>query len=319
MKHVPAIPQDLGPGLLRLHVYGHTLLYLNFSSLRHYPKLQKFSLENCGLEYIAEGTFDATPHLTDLYLVSLPLKALPVTFGVAQLSLNWIKLWAVIGTPIYELTSDNYFWNFSKATYLGLGRNAIKNLNTSILPLQLTYLNVDGSKMTSFPNLTNVVPSLAHVRCLSNPIRTIPLGNLVGLTGMKTFWIQWNKLQELPDLGFMLQLNELKIDNNNLDSLPDLYHLPLKILLLTGNPWACDMTLCWVRMWPWAKLLPVLGNPVCAKPAELYGMQLMSVKPSQMHCYNGKVEGNQLKTHKKIRYTYLRNLAEMNSDFWQCT
>ena len=98
----------------------------------------------------------------------------------------------------------------------------------------------------------------------------------------------------------MLQLNELKIDNNNLDSLPDLYHLPLKILLLTGNPWACDMTLSWVRMWPWAKLLPVLGNPVCAKPAELYGMQLMSVKPTQMHCYNGKVEGNQLKTHKKL-------------------
>ena len=289
VTNVSTIPQDLGPGLFSLHVYGPTILYLNLSSLVNYPKLEKLTLEACGLQYIAEGTFDSTPHMTDLYLIQLPLKALPSTLGAAQLSLNWVKLWAMIDTPIYELTNDNYFRKFSKLTNLDLGRNVIVYLNTSILPSKLTYLNVDGSSMTSFPDLSNIFPLLAHVRCSSNPIRAIPSRNLVGLDRMETFRIQRSQLKEFPDVGFMLQLSELSIDNNNLEKLPDLYHLPLKILRLTGNPWDCDKALCWVRMWPCAKLLPVLGEPVCAKPAGLQGIQLMSVKPTLMHCYNGKL------------------------------
>ena len=307
VANVPTIPQDLRPGLLRLHIYGHKLLYLNYSSLENYPKLQKLSLDTCGLEYIADGTFDSTPHLTDLYLIYLPLKALPSTLGAAQLSLNWVKLWAVIDTPICELTNGNYFRNFSRLTYLGLGENVIKNLNISILPSQLIYLNVMTSGMTSFPNLSNAVPFLAHFRGSSNLIRTIPSENLVGLDKMKTFRIQRNQLEELPDLGFMLQLTELSIDNNNLESLPDLYHVPLEILRLTGNPWVCDQALCWVRMWPWAKPLPVLGEPVCAKPAGLQGIQLMSVKPTLMHCYKGKFESTQLKPHTFWCFYFQKN------------
>ena len=298
VTNVPTLPKDLGPGLLRLHIYGHKLLYLNYSSLENYPKLQKLSLDTCGLEYIAEGTFDSTPHLTDLYLIHLPLKALPSTLGAAQLSLNWVKLWAVIGTPIYELTNDNYFRNFSKLTYLGLGENVIKNHNTSILPSHLTYLNAVQSVMTSLPNLSNAVPILNHIRCSSNLTRTIPPGNLAGLEMINTFRIQHNQLEELSDIGFMLEVRELSIDNNNLESLPDLYHLPLEILRLTGNPWVCDQALCWVRMWPWAKPLPVLCEPVCAKPAGLQAIRLMSVKATLLHRYNGNVESTQLNPQK---------------------
>ena len=290
VTNVPTIPQHLGPGLLRLHVVDNKLLYLNFSSLQNYPKLKKLNLDKCGLEYIAEGTFDATPHLTDLYVLSLPLKALPSTLGSAQLSLNWIKLWGLLGAPVYELLSENYFRSFPQLTHLWLGGNVIEHLNTIILPSQLEYLNVRSSRMTSFPNLSNIVPLLTHVRCAWNQIRFIPLENLVGLGRVKTFHIHHNQLEKLPDLGFMLQLYDLGIDNNNLESLLDLYHLPLEILHLTGNPWVCDKALCWIRMWPWGKLLPVLGNPQCAKPPELQGSQLMSVSPTLMHCYDGKLK-----------------------------
>ena len=293
--NVTKIPQDLGPALRRLRVHGPTLRYLNRTSLVNYPNLQKLSLESCGLQYIEEGSFDNTPELTDLYLVSVPLIQLPYTLGAAQLSLKWVKFWSMTGTHLYDLLQDGYLLNFTNLAYLGIGGNVLRDLNTSILPRQLTYLNVMRTELTTFPKLADVVPLLEHARFRDNRISTISLENLAGLDRMISFHIEYNQLERLPDIGFMLQLSELKVPYNNLASLPDLYHLPLRILLLTGNPLSCNKSLCWVRMWPWTKELPVLGEPSCEEPTALRGVKLMDVHPTLMHCYEGKIELNESK------------------------
>ena len=263
----------------------------------NYPKLEKLNLDSCGLQYIGERSFDCTPFLADLYLVHLPLKQLPSSFGLAQFSLKWIKFWALLDTPVYELLNNSYLQNFSKLDYLGLGGNKLQDLNTNMFPSQLVYLNLMSTQLEAFPNLSNSVPLLQHGRFMVNRITTIPEDRIVGLGRMVTFYINNNRLERISSLASMLQLSELNVAYNNLASLPDLYHLPLLKLFLAGNPLVCNKTLCWVRMWPWMKKPFRLDDPKCVEPTELAGLKLMEVYPTLMHCYEGKTSKKNLEMY----------------------
>ena len=276
---------------------------LNCTSLAIYPDLYRLRIQGCNLLYIDEGAFDNNLFVNYLGLIYLPLKQLPATLGPVQMSAFWIEL-DQVNTAMTNLTGGNYFQEFPKMARLSLGNHEVlgPQLNTDILPRHLQYLYVSGCKLEHFPNLSDALPHLEHLRIYRNNIKVIPEECIIALKQMKTCLAQNNLIGALPDISFMTGLEQLQIHDNNLTRLPDMYDLPLKGFTVAGNPLICDQTLCWLRMWPWKKASVLQDQPTCAGPGMLSGRKLMDVHPVDMECYLGKhCEGVRSERHFKIK------------------
>ena len=312
-EHSVGVPQHLGSGPLSIWIQDSQVPRLNHTTLKMYPGLRRFRVQRSNLEYIDEGAFDNNPLLEYLALVELPLKHLPATLGPAQISLDWVALDKVT-TSFLNLTGGNYFREFPKLTYLGIGNNNDigPQLNTDILPQQLSYLHMPRGRLEIFPNLSAVVPHLKHLRFFDNYIKVVPEECIAALKLMETLYASQNSIDTLPDLGFMTKLRILDISNNRLAALPDMYHLPLKKLMIARNPLMCYQTLCWLLMWPWQKASMLQDQPTCAGPGMLSGRKLMDVHPVDMECYQGKYckcDGQQLQCGNdvvEIKHAFIR-------------
>ena len=289
IKYSVGFPQNLGSGSLSIWVLYSDVPRLNRTSLAIYPDLYRLRIETCNLLYIDEGAFDNNLMVKFLALVNLPLKQLPATLGPVQMSAFWIQL-DKVNTAMTNLTGGNYFLEFPKIARLSLGNHEVlgPHLNTDILPQHLRYLYLPNCKLEYFPNLSDAVPHLQHLRIHRNNIKVIPEGCIMALKRMKTCYIQSNLIGALPDISFMTDLNQLGINDNNLTKLPDMYDLPFEKLLVARNPLICDQTLCWLRMWPWRKASILQDQPTCAGSGMLSGRKLMDVHPVDMQCYQGK-------------------------------
>ena len=170
----------------------------------------------------------------------------------------------------------------------------------------LLYLYVIGCKLKHFPNLSDVVPLLQHLRIYRNYIRVIPEQSITALKQMETFYTHQNLIRTLPDIGSMKKLKILTLDDNNLARLPDMYHLLLNELRVAGNPLICDQTLCWLRMWPWKMASVLKDQPTCAGPEMSSGRRLMDVHPVDMECYQGKYcAGVRPQWHFKVKKLWM--------------
>ena len=78
------------------------------------------------------------------------------------------------------------------------------------------------------------------------------------------------------------------LENNHLQTVPDLYDLPLTSINLGGNPLQCNKSLCWLRMWDLTKPRPLPHLGMCATPGHLAGRQLQAVDPAVLRCFEGK-------------------------------
>ena len=63
----------------------------------------------------------------------------------------------------------------------------------------------------------------------------------------------------------------------------------LSILQAAGNPYECNMHMCWLRMLPWLKpsVNILQDNPVCDLPAAYADTAVLRFHPTLMKCYNG--------------------------------
>ena len=305
IKRSVGFPRDLGLGPLSILIQWSEVSRLNRTTLSMYPELYWLRIDNCNLLYIDEGAFDTNLLMVHLGLVRLPLKQLPATLGPVQMSASWVQL---DNTVINNLTGGNYFLEFPKMTWLSLGNHEVlgPQLNTDILPRHLLYLYVIGCKLKHFPNLSDVVPLLQHLRIYRNYIRVIPEQSITALKQMETFYTHQNLIRTLPDIGSMKKLKILTLDDNNLARLPDMYHLLLNELRVAGNPLICDQTLCWLRMWPWKKASVLKDQPTCAGPEMSSGRRLMDVHPVDMECYQGKYcAGVRPQWHFKVKKLWM--------------
>ena len=129
----------------------------------------------------------------------------------------------------------------------------------------------------------NIMPNISYLTSLKmiylsfNRIRYIPKGTLHGLPNLQTLALNYNMISHINGLQ-QLVVSRLQLDGNQLVTLPDLFPLPVWILYLGDNPFLCNQSLCWLRMWPWYKRLPSIRNPVCAEPLHLKGINVMNVE-----------------------------------------
>ena len=225
---------------------------------------------NVGLRVIEDGSFDHNDKLKGLILPYNPftLEYLPISFGPPKLYLTRVHLWATLNKNVVNFDLRELI----ALEWLNIGQWYRGSLDPSKLPQNLKHLVLNFNPLFELPSFMPHTPNLTALSASYTKISRIPDDVLIGLT----------------------KLERLGLQHNNLHSLPDLYHLPLIVLRLGGNPLECNRSLCWLRMWNYKKSLALsVDAVVCENPLALRGSQLMQVHPIDLNCFEGKTSGYQ--------------------------
>ena len=183
---------------------------------------------------------------------------------------------------------------------------AIPNFSHMIL---LRFLNLNDNSITSFThghisglvslgtlkaghNLIQNMPNISYLPRLesadfsNNLIRHVSASCLYGLPMINTLDLNGNWIVRMDDNS--MPRGSLYLHNNQLTSPPDLYDTKFTSLTLNGNPIVCDQLLCWLRMWPFDKTLPLIDELYCTAPSFLNGSLVLDTHPVKLGCYKGK-------------------------------
>ena len=171
-------------------------------------------------------------------------------------------------------------------------------------------------------NLIIVMPDISHLSTLEtfkigfNQILQIPEEYISGLPNMKVFDCQSNKISFLPNISRRFpQIQELYAQGNRMMSLPDLYETTsLGFLYAADNPYACNQSLCWLRMLAWMRpsVTMLQDHPTCQEPHFAAGTRVVRYHPAAMGCYEGR-------TTKISRALYFTNVMMQPAANYQFT
>ena len=262
-----SVPPSMDQGCTTLVIRKNNIPDLERNAFITYPHLSNLDLYSNNIQRIEDGAFSGLNFLLKLSLQRNKIIQLPSSFGPPTRSLIDVNLWRAFSYDIRPPISYPFFSNFNNLKFLNLGRNNHRNFNASLLPINLTDVNLGYAHLIEFPDFVSYAPNLESIGVYNNPLREIPEVFLKG----------------------MVNLKEVRLYSNMLATIPDLYHMNLTFLRIDGNPFECNQSLCWIRMWPWMKI-PVLGNtPICETPGFVHGMPLMEIPPTDMRCYNGNL------------------------------
>ena len=246
-------------------------------------------LEELNLDYNKVNIINTRAFINNVYLVLLrildhELLTFPTEAGGA-----WRSIEQIIGSLGPNNMQPINLTNLPALIRFEINTNTINNLTLGHLP-SLKALLAQTCGLETFPDLS-VAPTLEHVAFSFNYFTEVPKSAVAGLNKLRYLYLTGCHIQYLPDLSHLVSLEVLKIDNNDLKSLPDLYNMPLTGFLWAGNPLVCDKALCWLRMWSFMR--PVLtmdnspGKDVCMAPNHRNGIRVMDNHPVDLECYNG--------------------------------
>ena len=192
-----------------------------------------------------------------------------------------------------KLTSIRSFSHMSVLRTIGLEENLLQEIPRDHISglVSLKTFKLKINLLVTMPN----VSCLAQLELLDvseNDITVIPESTLLGIPKLLTLKLNDNKISVLGDISSLWA--EVRLENNNLTTLPDLYNMRLEELTLVGNPLSCNQSLCWLKMWPWNKTLPTLDDALCSTPSQLSELKAMRVHPTQMQCFDGMVLAMQM-------------------------
>ena len=154
-----------------------------------------------------------------------------------------------------------------KLEYLSIGCvDFPENFNAAILPANLRRINLQHAKLTQFPEFVRYTPNIEEISVAKNSIAEISSKHLSGLSALK----------------------DIKLEENELSTIPDLYYLPLTDLTLSKNPLVCNQSLCWIRMWPWAKVTSLNTDDITCEIVDAeQSVLLTNVNPITLGCHYG--------------------------------
>ena len=220
------------------------------------PNLDKLFLYYLYIEHIPQQHIDPLIYVKEILLNNNKLTLMP---NLSHMPLLW-DLW------IY----DNLIQEVPRSHISGL--------------VSLKNLLMDRNLLHTMPNFSYLT-KLEELSLTENCITNVPASTLLGIPKLLKLRLNKNKISVLGDITSLWA--RLYLQNNNLTTLPDLYNMELKTLMLKGNPLSCNQSLCWLRMWPWNKPLPTLDNVFCATPSDMTEVQAVRVHPTKLQCFNG--------------------------------
>ena len=150
--------------------------------------------------------------------------------------------------------------------------------------VSLEIMRLENNMLLTMPNVSYLT-KLMDVDLSNNYITDVPANTLLGIPNLLTLRLNQNKISVLGDISALWA--HVYLEDNNLTTLPDLYNMRLDTLMMEGNPLSCNQTLCWLRMWPWNKTLPIMDNPNCINPSKDSLSVAIQVHPAELQCFKG--------------------------------
>ena len=255
-----------------------------------FTELRMLLMIEVGLKVIEDGAFDSNNKLEQINFQNNKhlLEYFPSSFAPLKLSLTYLNMWASLHMNVVNFD----FRELNALEWLNIGFSKMVGLDPSKLPQRLHVLYLNYNALYNFPNFVPHAPNLRELYAPSTRLSHIPDEVISGLKKLQT----------------------LHLYDNNLRTLPDLYHLPLVDLALRDNPLNCNQSLCWVRMWNFKKPSALsIDAAVCKDPLALDGTPLVQVNPVDLGCFEGET------VHEKHPENYRRWWYEQilpTQDLW---
>ena len=270
-----------------------TLSYNNISRIplnlfKPLIQLKILDLSVNSINDIAKYAFQLNGNLEQLILSHNPIK---IIFSEWFESLSGLKELKLDQTQLYSLRPED-FHRLRSLTSLDLSGNLFSSVPNQALrmlsSLQKLKINNNPIKVLnqeSFQHMYSLIELEVCQNDILIEIHSRSFGDLINLRNLT--------VAENHDLVFMdpaafrgiynstnFKLKHLSLRKNSLHSLPA-YSLPfqkLEYLDLRQNPWQCDCSFLWVREIP-----GLVGDPRCARPDELRGIEVHQVSEQQCH------------------------------------
>ena len=234
--------------------------------LRYIPNVAQVFYYNSAMEQIPQQHINTNTKVTALHLAINKLTSIPNFSHMSLLETLWLE-----ENLLQEVPRDHI--------------SGLVSLVTFKLKINL---------LVAMPNVSYLA-QLEQLDVSENDITVVPESTLLGIPKLLKLKLNDNKISVLGDISALWA--EVRLENNNLTTLPDLYNMRLEELTLEGNPLSCNQSLCWLRMWPWSKTLPTLDDALCSTSSDLNELKAMRVHPTQMQCFNGMVLVIQMYEH----------------------
>ena len=221
------------------------------------------------------------PYIEDLDLVKNAISVIPQDAIDKFSKIKTLRL----GNNVLESVPN--LSHLRKLRAIFMSGNQIKHVQRAAIKglRSLKFFYISKNRINIMPNLS-YLPKLAKITLNTNYLRYVPASCLKGLTRIERLDLRDNKITFIEDFPKIRPSIDLR--NNKMVTLPDLYNSKFVSLKLKNNPLFCNQSLCWLRMWPFDKLLPVLDSVLCSSPPDRNRTMLMRVHPILLKCYEGK-------------------------------
>ncbi|XP_025085236.1 toll-like receptor 5 [Pomacea canaliculata] len=202
------------------------------------PNVEHLDLERNQLRFLSTGGFLSLRKLRVLILSGLRLKEIqPQAFASNSLETVYMSSSEIDFSS--NSISAQMFDQCPKLSFLLLNYNDFSKVND-----------------TKFQNLFQRIPMLTTVYLGYLKIKTITSDTFKGLSHVKVLNLYSNAIEDLPDGVFdhLVNLTILRVDDNRLSEIRETTfsvntRQRLRLLDLSGNPYACTCSLRWFRSW----------------------------------------------------------------------
>ena len=206
------VPQDINPKVTELDLDRNEIVRITHISLALYKELLVLSIEYNYVAFIEDGSFDYNSKLEEFNTEGNEIIQLPESFGSAASSLIVLHFWCAIDEPAISKLN---FTEMRQLEYLSIGCAKFPGkFNAAILPANLRRINLNYAHLTQCPEFGRYTSNTEKLAIAANNIAEISSKSISGLSALK----------------------DIKLKNNDLSNIPDLYHLPLTDLKLSHNP-----------------------------------------------------------------------------------
>ena len=221
-KGLTSIPANGTSAVTILSLKYNLIRRLVTDALTSYPNIHTLNLGENTLRYIDEGAFNGIHFLKTMYLSNNEIVAFPSSFGAVTYTLEVLHIGSGFESQGVILTKP-YFSEFVRIQELRIGSNRLNVSIDTILPPNVTFIGMSDplTDVITFPNLAMNASKVEKFVVNEGGIDSIPRQHLRGVRSLKV----------------------LNLENNRLQTVPDLYDRPLTQLMLAGNPLVCDKAL----------------------------------------------------------------------------
>ena len=322
------VPRGLPNSVRYLQLRRNNMSVINVRDLSECPYVSILVLDENGITFIEDGTFEPMIYLQQLWLNGNKLTKIPYPLPVSlqRLLMDANHLGAIsnvfpplnsklntlsfMGNNITYISPDS-FYMLSDLTSLDLSNNKIHSIYSD------TFLNSTNLKTL---HLSKNPIKYLYSRCLHGlyDLRTLTLAyissnttvhknSFQSLTQLKGLDIDaspsviFNILNSVTLLNSLKSVEDLSLQSSELSHLrsdfPEFFPNLQKLYLSSGR-WHCDMSMLWLKEWLEGTPVEVADadNIACFTPRSLHGMSLLSLDDDDFVPTTSTVSTTQLRT-----------------------